>query len=693
VRRIVALCSLQSVLFLAGIAVMLVLGNIRTTAQDIVDVECFDVEFGCDVEGTAAILESTDDVEIDTYASEEIISFDLLDQGFEADVVGSLFQDSSDNLIDSNEGFDDGSGFAETDMADPVELGSTYVVESDSYLDDVETGEQFFVGSAFAGVVAAAPEIDSLTPPSASSGTSGTLTVNGFALYDQFDGTVQVSPIPGLTWGNSFTGSADGTQIQLTYTIASNAVSGDQSFFLATRFGESNTVIFTIDDPPPVINSITPGTWQAGTDTSITVTGHGFGPCPTLSISGPGVSGFTKTGIPSDTQVQGTVTVDANSQGGQATVTVTSDGETCSGFHGPPGTTGNANNHATITPIPPTPPQILLDGQNVAGTTQNVVVGQKIALTVSISIPAGLTISSESWSGPDPAGTTGGFGNGSGGAPDATGGAELPMPSQICPANNPSCPFTYYYVKNENADQVGLSYTLSNGQQASSQVSFNVAGLSGNLILTANMPTGGSGVRVYITNGGDPVLGILGAPVTGGTVGISFTSNATPPSGYNQSFTWVQVISSDQNQFLGVNGAFSQPPAPQSGVDHAYPYANKTPTTTIDSPRTNLLDRFGETWRTFTARMYLMWDPGLPSGCTPASTDPVSLVPTPSTCTSIPVPLSSVQWHWSGCAINTLSPQTNGTTWVLSTTNGCPVQTLDAPKADSFPIWTSVVNP
>jgi len=74
----------------------------------------------------------------------------------------------------------------------------------------------------------------------------------------------------------------------------------------------------------------------------------------------------------------------------------------------------------------------------------------------------------------------------------------------------------------------------------------------------------------------------------------------------------------------------------------------------------------------FSATMHLMWDPALPSGCTPASTDPHSLVSTPSTCTSIPVPLSSVTWHWSGGAINTLANQPNGTTWLLNTTNDCP---------------------
>jgi hypothetical protein len=109
-----------------------------------------------------------------------------------------------------------------------------------------------------------------------------------------------------------------------------------------------------------------------------------------------------------------------------------------------------------------------------------------------------------------------------------------------------------------------------------------------------------------------------------------------------------------------------------------------------------LLSRFGEQWETFSATMYLLWDPGLPSTCTPASTDP-NLHSTKSTCTSIPVPLSSVTWHWSGCAINTLAHQSNGTNWTLSTLNGCPVDTLGTVQLSNsvsgFPIWTSVANP
>ncbi|MBT9332947.1 hypothetical protein [Paracidobacterium acidisoli] len=49
---------------------------------------------------------------------------------------------------------------------------------------------------------------------------------------------------------------------------------------------------------------------------------------------------------------------------------------------------------ATIQPVAP-PPQIMFNGQNISGTTQTVVAGQKIAL--SVPTPSGYSIQSQSW--------------------------------------------------------------------------------------------------------------------------------------------------------------------------------------------------------------------------------------------------------------------------------------------------------
>jgi hypothetical protein len=165
--------------------------------------------------------------------------------------------------------------------------------------------------------------------------------------------------------------------------------------------------------------------------------------------------------------------------------------------------------------------------------------------------------------------------------------------------------------------------------------------------------------------------------------------------------TWVQIISNQQSEDLNSSGIIPEPV--KSGLDTDFPYLLGDDE--ADRPADELLADYGEDWRTFTATMYAMWDPGLPSGCTPAYSALIENpdgsytgVSTPSTCTqSIPIPLSSVTYHWSGCAINTLTNQTepdgSTSTWSNSTSNGCPKQTLGTPGPTSqFPTWTTLGN-
>jgi hypothetical protein len=139
------------------------------------------------------------------------------------------------------------------------------------------------------------------------------------------------------------------------------------------------------------------------------------------------------------------------------------------------------------------------------------------------------------------------------------------------------------------------------------------------------------------------------------------------------------------------------------GLDSAFPY--DVDMNTEDRPMTQLLNE-GEAWRTFTATMYLMWDAGIPptgqQSCTPAysysvldpATGRLTFTSVPSQCASIPIPLSAVTWHWSGCAINTLANQTESdgstSTWLRSTSNGCPKQTLGTPASATFPTWITL---
>ncbi|GGA73529.1 hypothetical protein GCM10011507_26390 [Edaphobacter acidisoli] len=211
------------------------------------------------------------------------------------------------------------------------------------------------------------------------------------------------------------------------------------------------------------------------------------------------------------------------------------------------------------------------------------------------------------------------------------------------------------------------------------------------------MKTDGSGVQILPTWS----LSTTGVTVTSpqgvtGPIGIDFKTSATPPSGTNQSFTFVQLLNGVQQKYITGNGVTLVPPTPTVSIDKTYPYAYVYPAETWDTPSAGLpMMNYGEGWETFTATMYLMWDPGIPpsgqSSCTPAKTvqnADGTFTPSTSTCASIPVPLSSVTWHWSGCAINQLVNQSNGTTYTLSTTNGCPVQTLGIPQSSGFPTWS-----
>jgi hypothetical protein len=308
---------------------------------------------------------------------------------------------------------------------------------------------------------------------------------------------------------------------------------------------------------------------------------------------------------------------------------------------------------------------------------------------------SGLSIVSESWQWPQnfQSNVIGGFMVGS--QPQNFPETLTSWQYNICSTQN-YCDLTpfYWLVGAEGNQILSFQYDASNGQAGFASVTFNILGPSGNLLLQPNMKTDGSGVQVLL-DGSSPKLSTTGIPVGTKQVGITFTSSASLPSGVNQSFTWVQVLTSVQRQYVTTAGPYATPTG--TGLDLAFPYANASPTTTNDKPAAFLPSIYGEGWESFSATMYLMWDPGLPTGCHPASTDPNTLQSTPSDCTSIPIPLSSVNYHWSGCAINTLVSQSNGTTWTLSTVNGCPVDTLGTPQisdtASGFPVWTNVYAP
>lgn len=102
------------------------------------------------------------------------------------------------------------------------------------------------------------------------------------------------------------------------------------------------------DDPTPVINSISNQPWPAGTTTSFTISGSGFGTNPSLGISGTGIDDYGISDS-SDSQIDGYVTVDPSAPNESVAVTVTSNGYNGSGFVGNPGQSNKASGSAAVT--------------------------------------------------------------------------------------------------------------------------------------------------------------------------------------------------------------------------------------------------------------------------------------------------------------------------------------------------------
>lgn len=203
------------------------------------------------------------------------------------------------------------------------------------------TSQDIYVGATYTGFSSPSPVINGInvigTP---TRGGSGYIEIYGA----YFDGLQSVT-IDGTGVSVSTTYASD-TQINISYTVAANATTGDHNLRVTTVFGSSNAAAFQVFDPTPSISSISPGTWQAGTTTSFAISGSGFGSSPGLSVSAAGVTSYGITSS-SDTQIAGTVTVAADAPQQSANVTVTSTGYGGNQFFPAPG--GGSGSQASRT--------------------------------------------------------------------------------------------------------------------------------------------------------------------------------------------------------------------------------------------------------------------------------------------------------------------------------------------------------
>lgn len=279
-----------------------------------------------------------------------------------------------------------------------------------------------------------------------------------------------------------------------------------------------------------------------------------------------------------------------------------------------------------------TTPTITFTGQaqSLNGTTQNVVVGQRIALTGTL--PSGATAS---WSVPGT--TTGGF------APSQ--GSGLTTATDFSHSST-----VFYWVDTDTSRTVTYTVTPSSGAPISATVTFNVVGPT---ITSFTSPVG----SVNIQNNNKLAFG-----GSLSNIGIKFDVAGSPPTGYSGTFSWVQLITDSKtvsNRSTGSTRTCLYGP----GLDSVYPY-NSSSTTANDNPSVSL-SSYVEVTDADHFTMYLMWTSSLSS--------------------SIPVPLGHVDWSWSGDAV------LNTTTGVWSL-NSSSVGTHTFVNSTSYLIWVTYVD-
>jgi len=149
--------------------------------------------------------------------------------------------------------------------------------------------------------------------------------------------------------------------------------------------------------------------------------------------------------------------------------------------------------------------------------------------------------------------------------------------------------------------------------------------------------------------------GIIFSPPTTGTT-------STPPG----SFFFVQLITGDTVTYSRTGATLNCTATNTPGLDADYPYQGKTGLSVTDAPTTALPSTYTTASRNFAATMYLMWQS--------------------NTSGSIPVPIGSVGWSFSG------STTQSNETWGTPSGSGGSAQPFAAASGiDSFPKWSGLV--
>jgi IPT/TIG domain len=705
--------------FLMVLFPLLAIGPQRAAAQYTTQVDDVCVTDDCGVEASAEM--ATNGTEIDTYSTvenffDEDVNFINMDVYLSDNTSGALLQvGDDDNEVD----------YAEVDLNTSVNAPDEYLLSTfpSVCLEDGEEGGGCEIAdntALYLVIDTDYPTINSISPSSVTVGTSGTITVSGQNFIDQF-GNYPTPVINNAGVTLSLSGTPTDSQAHVSYSVTTGAATGDFGLNLKGLFGNGEPATLAVGDPSPTVTSVSPSVWYAGNSYTVTITGTNFGTNPTSSISAaPGVT-YTPLGGGTDTQTTASVIVAPNAPTtNPITVTVTSNGfGGGSGFFpGTPGGSASASATAQADAVTPAPVIMMVNG--VADLTNctngtplpsgnnetDVFAGQQMLLCVVP--PAGFAIASATWSFDSSNDITGGFVNGAGAVgtqPSASaGGSEAADPILT------QSGIQFYFVNPGTTETASLHWTLNNGDLNgnSSSADFNIQGPTGNLLPNAFAQSNNTGTSLSNVQAAAAQLSMTNAPVhpAAGAVGVYFTDNAQPVANSGQcppsvgappaagcgQLVWVQILTSvTQLQIVPPADNF-MPKNATNQLDGSYPYFNGPgyANVTWDSPGRGLLHDWGEGAEPFNATMYVLWDPALPAGCTPAWTDTKTspYVDHASTCTSIPIPLGSVQWGWSACAIN--AGVSSEPSWFLQCGTGSGNA---AGVASGYPHWASGTGP
>ncbi len=286
--------------------------------------------------------------------------------------------------------------------------------------------------------------------------------------------------------------------------------------------------------------------------------------------------------------------------------------------------------------------KILQDATDITGTTQNVIIGQRIDLVMQV-LPENDLASQIQWAVP-----------------------ETRVRNYVVTYTNPTSPtsatvtpltnlgdgtVSFYWINGGDGRQVTLSCVV-NERQVTRTATFNVK------VPTVQASTSTGSVGITSSFGFlEVAFGASGSP------GISFSRSINVPQGFSGQTAWVNVVNPSSRQIVDSMGTHTKN---QVGLDSRFPYSINDPDaeSTNDTPGEQLLSSYSSVSIDDKFEMWIMFRP--------------------SGQDSIWVPLKKVSWSWSA------SVTQSGGNWSLG--SNAHSQNPAFQDTTAFPVWTKNNN-